>query len=239
MKPVLIVTHLDDRLAGLASECLQAAGCAIASAHPDDRAALPALHEISGIVSLGGDQSASRSAAEPFLSAEVALMAAALHDGVPVLGICLGAQLLAVAAGGRVSTMDRMYAGWPALTPLPALAADPLFGSLAAGPRVLEWHEDVIDLPAGATPLATPGPGAELFRIGPAAWGSQAHLEATPEMLLDVWLADPGGIAQVQRAGNDIEEFRSTSRELLPVQMAAARPVFSAFAGLTLLADGQ
>jgi len=130
--------------------------------------------------------------------------------------------------------MDRMYAGWPVLTPLPAMAADPLFGSLAAGLRVLEWHEDVIELPAGATPLATPGPGAELFRIGRAAWGSQAHLEATPEMLLDDWLADPGGIAQIQHAGNDVDAFRAASRELLPVQMAAARPVFSAFARLSL-----
>ena len=84
--------------------------------------------------------------------------------------------------------------------------------------------------PGAAQLLATSeGPGAALFRIGSSAWGSQAHLELTPEMLVDAWLADPAEAADVIAAGHDLNEFRTRSRELLVGQMAAARPMFEAF----------
>lgn len=233
MKPALIITHLEDRDEGLAREELDRAGCAVIVRHAEDRDTLPSIEEISGVVSLGGNQSATRVAEDPFLTAELSLLHAALTQALPTLGICLGAQLIAVAAGGAVGTMARIFAGWPALTPRPALAADAVFGGLRAGLRVLKWHEDTIDLPAGAAALAdTPGPGAGLFRIGAAAWGSQAHLEVTPRMLFDAWLAEEDGIAQIRSAGRDPEDFRAESEEWLPPQMAAARPVFAAFAGL-------
>ncbi|MGA2013642.1 MAG: type 1 glutamine amidotransferase [Solirubrobacteraceae bacterium] len=235
MKPALIITHLEDRDAGLVSEALAAASCPMITRHPDDAQPLPAVDEISGIVSMGGNQSATRAGRDPFLRSEVGLMADALAGGVPVLGMCLGAQLLAVAGGGGVSTMERMYAGWPELTPLPARREDPLWRALPPRLRVLKWHEDVIDPPRRATALcATPGPGASLFRIGPAAWGSQVHFEATPAMLFDAWLAEDDGVAQIEAAGHDIDAFRARSAELLPVQMSAARPVFAAFAQLVV-----
>jgi GMP synthase-like glutamine amidotransferase len=172
---------------------------------------------------------------DPFLSAEVELMRAALDHETPVIGMCLGAQLLAVAAGGRVSTLDSMYVGWPELSPLAAISADPLFAGLTPQLPVLKWHEDVIDPPPEAVVLGTtPSPGAALFRVGRAAWGSQAHLEVDEPMVLDGWLAEPRGIAQVEAAGYRIEGFAAQSRERLPDQMAAARPVFSAFAELAI-----
>ncbi len=239
MKPTLIITHLEDRDEGLAREELERAGCAVIARHAEDRDTLPSIEEVSGIVSLGGNQSATRVADDPFLLSELSLLRAALGQALPTLGICLGAQLLAVAAGGAVGTMERMFAGWPALTPRTALAADPVFAALPAGLRVLHWHEDTIGLPAGAAALGdTPGPGAGLFRIGAAAWGSQAHLEATPRLLLDAWLAEEDGIAQIRSAGRDPEDFRAESAELLPAQMAAARPVFAAFAGLVRAPSG-
>jgi GMP synthase (glutamine-hydrolysing) len=235
MKPILIVTHLEDRHTGLVRDSLEGAGSPVVEWNPLDDAPARAVAEISGIVSLGGRMSATEIDRHPFLAAEVELMCAALAGEVPILGMCLGAQLLAVASGGRVSTMERMYVGWPALAPLAAAHEDPLFGGLAPGLPVLKWHEDVIEIPAGAVVLGTtPSPGAALFRVGSAAWGSQMHLELTPSMLLDGWLAEPRGVAEIESAGYQIDAFRAESRGRLEVQMAASRPVFSRFAQVAL-----
>jgi GMP synthase-like glutamine amidotransferase len=242
MRPVLIITHLVDRHVGLVRDALRASGCNVVERHAAAGEALPAAGEVAGIVSLGGRQSATRAAEDPFLDAEVTLLRAALADDVPVLGMCLGAQLLAVAAGGEVVNAGRISAGWPDLVLLPAAASDPVFGELPPRLPVLKWHEDVIELPGDRRPLgsserpgaarllgSSKGPGAALFRIGSSAWGSQAHLELTPELLVDIWLADPVEAADVIAAGHDLDEFRVRSRELLVGQMAAARPMFEAF----------
>jgi GMP synthase (glutamine-hydrolysing) len=240
VKPALIVTHLEDRQNGLIRESLERAGCPVREFNPLDQAPMPAIDELSGIVSLGGRVSATQADRDPFLAGELALMAAALDRGMPVLGMCLGAQLLAVAAGGRVTTMERMYVGWPQLECLPAAGDDPVFADLETGLPVLKWHEDIIDLPSGATVLATtPSPGAALFRVGPTAWGSQMHLELTPSMLLDGWLAKPGDVAEIEGAGHDIDEFRTLSAGRLRAQMAAARSAFSRFAGVIRAAAGE
>ena len=230
MRPVLIVTHLLDRQVGLVRDALQASGCDVIERHAVAGDPLPAADELAGIVSLGGRQSATRADDDPFLATEMALLRAALDDDMPVLGMCLGAQLLAVAAGGKVVNGGRMYAGWPDLAVVPAAAVDPVFGGLPPRLPVLKWHEDVIEPPDGEPVLgSSDGPGAALFRIGSSAWASQAHLELTPEMLVDGWLADPAEAADVIAAGHDLDEFRARSRELLVGQMAAAEPMFEAF----------
>jgi GMP synthase (glutamine-hydrolysing) len=233
MKQMLIVTHLDDRHPGLARECLQDAGCPVIQVDSVDGGSLPPVTEISGIVSLGGRDSATRASGDPFLSSEVSLMADALDAGIPVLGMCLGAQLLAVAGGGHVTAMGRMVAGWPELSLLPEAAQDPVFAGLPDNLPVLKWHEDEIAAPPGAVVLGTtPGPGAALFRLGSSAWGSQAHLELTPSLLIDDWLSDPGGAQEIEDAGHPIAEFRSESARRLVTQIAAARSVFTRFAAV-------
>jgi GMP synthase-like glutamine amidotransferase len=235
MRPVLIVTHLADRQVGLTRDALQASGCDVIERHALAGDTLPAVDEVAGIVSLGGRQSATRAAADPFLAAEVALLRAALDDDVPILGMCLGAQLLAVAADGEVVNAGSIYAGWPDLVRLPAAGSDPLFAGLPPRLPVLKWHEDVIEAPGAARLLGTSdGPGAALFRIGLSAWGSQAHLELTPELLVDGWLADPAEAVDVTAAGHDLDAFRARSRELLVGQMAVARPMFESFGRIAL-----
>lgn len=232
MRPVLIVTHLDDRSPGLAREALERAGCSVREVNSADGPDW-ALDQIAGIISLGGEQSATAADDDPFLAAEVALMRAAIERETPVLGMCLGAQLLAVAAGGQVTRAEQMIVGWPELSPLPSAGQDPLFGTLPAGLPVLKWHEDVIAGPDQATLLATTeDEGTTLFRVGSSAWGSQAHLEATPSLLIDTWSASDDGAAQIEAAGYELDVFRRYSRERLETQMAAARPIFTRFGEL-------
>jgi GMP synthase-like glutamine amidotransferase len=232
MKPALIVTHLADRHSGLVGEAFAHSGYPVIEHNLIDDAPLPSVDELSAVVSLGGRESATDLGRHPFLAQEVALLRAALQRGVPILGLCLGAQLLAVAAGGMVSTMDSLCLGWPELARLPAAPRDPVFAELASGLSVLKWHEDRIDAPPGATLLASSPPGTALFRVGPVAWGSQMHLEVTPSMLLDGWLTEADGIAEIEAAGRPIADFRSECRVRLPAQMAAARRVLMRFVHL-------
>jgi GMP synthase-like glutamine amidotransferase len=233
VKPTLIITHLPDRQDGIVRQALQAAGCDVIARNPDDTEPLPAADEIAGVVTLGGRQSATRVAQDPFLIAEVELLQSALAQRVPILGMCLGAQLLAVAAGGTVAYSGKMNAGWPELNVLPAAAGDPLFAGFPERLPVLAWHEDIIEMPPRATELAvTPGPGAALFRVGDSAWGSQPHLELTPAMLIEGWTVEPADVAEIEGAGHRIDDFRAESRDHLVAQMAASRPMFTAFGRL-------
>ncbi|HEY2260534.1 MAG TPA: type 1 glutamine amidotransferase [Solirubrobacteraceae bacterium] len=232
MKPALIITHMESRRAGLVRQSFAAAGRPVLDWNPLEGAPPPALEGLAGIVSLGGRASATQVPRDEHLQAEVRLLQEGLAKGVPILGLCLGAQLLAVAAGGRVRAMERMYVGWAELSLLPAAREDPLFSRLPSGLATMKWHEDMIQAPDDALVLGeTPGtPGTALFRAGPAAWGSQMHLEVDAAMLIDGWMSGPRGIAELTAAGYDADAFRAQSARRLEVQMAAARPVFDRFA---------
>jgi GMP synthase-like glutamine amidotransferase len=239
IKPTVIVTHGDHKRAGIARERLVAAGCPILDWEwtPAGQPMTPpaALDDIAGIISMGGIQSATRVAEDPFLSAEVALMRDALEHQLPVLGMCLGGQLLAVAVGGRVRPMGHMYFGWPQLTLHDDAAADPLFSALPSGLQALKWHEDWIEAPPGAVVLGDTGnvtPGTALYRVGSNAWGSQMHLEADIPMVIGSWMASPSGVANLEAAGYDVDAVREETARRLEVQMEAARPVFDRFAQL-------
>jgi GMP synthase (glutamine-hydrolysing) len=232
MRPVLLITHLQHGLFGLVGEALDAAGVPVLRRNLFSDTGLPALDEISAVASLGGQMSVTEIARYPFLTEELELMKGALDAQIPVLGLCLGAQLLALAAGGRVSRMGQPYIGWPQMAFEAGADDDPLFHDLPSGTRIIKWHHDAIDRPPSATVLAsTQGPGSAIFRAGTSAWGSQMHLEATPEMLFDNWLPDPVEQNALAQAGLEPDAFLEESRRLLPEQMSAMRIVFDRFAG--------
>jgi GMP synthase-like glutamine amidotransferase len=232
MRPTLIITHLTDRDSGLVEQVLAEHGLPVVACDALEQASLPAIDELGAIVSLGGSMSATELHRHPFLAEEVGFLRAALERRLPILGLCLGAQLLALAGGGLVSKIGRLCLGWPRLSMLAEARRDPVFAELPAGLPVLKWHEDRIDAPPGAAVLASSPPGTALFRVGTVAWGSQMHLEVTPSMLLDGWLTEASGVAKIEAAGRPIADFHAECSARLPAQMAAARQVFSRFAGL-------
>jgi len=227
--PVIACLHnLEDAFTGHAGPAMQAEGIALDERFLCDGDALPELGGIDGVLALGGEQSVRDIASDPVLAAEAELLREAVARGVPVLGVCLGAQLLAHALGGSVARLPQRMIRWTAIEPLPAAADDPVVGALPAGARALHWNEDGFEPPPGAVELLRrPGGTAEAFRVGDCAWGVQFHPEVHPEGL-DGWYRT--GYMELPEAGVTEEQARAADAEHLPGQPALAEALFGGFA---------
>jgi len=141
---------------------------------------LPELGVFDVLVVMGGPMSVLEVERYPWMALEMDLIRKAVHAGKAVLGICLGAQLLARALGGRVYPAPEKEIGWWEVT-----AADHKGRAIVNLPRrftPLHWHGDTFELPPGALHLArSPGCENQAFQFGERALGLQFHLEATPE----------------------------------------------------------
>jgi GMP synthase (glutamine-hydrolysing) len=193
---LLVVQNAESDPVGRLGDWLVAAGLELDLLRPYDGAVLPADlagagREYAGLLVLGGGMSATDDAATPWLPQVRALLREAVAREVPTLGVCLGAQLLATANGGRVApNPDGPEFGAQLIAKRAACADDPLFGALPITPDVIQWHFDAIDpLPPGAVQLASsPVCDMQAFRLGRLAWGIQFHIETTPE-LVRAWAA--------------------------------------------------
>jgi len=221
MKTCLALRHVAFEDLGSFEPLLRAAGYQVVyhDAGYDDLAAIdPLVPDL--MVVLGGPIGAYDSALYPFLDDELRLIAARLAAGTPLLGLCLGAQLMARALGARVAPNPAgREIGWSPLTLTPAGQASPL-GELAGLP-VLHWHGDVFDLPPGAVPLAstelTPN---QAFRHG-RALGLQFHPEVTARGI-ERWLI--GHAAEIGAAGLSVPALRAaTATHAAPLARQAAR----------------
>lgn len=141
-----------------------------------------------GLICMGGEMGAWDDEVAPWLPATRELMAAAVRDRTPTLGVCLGSQLLAAATGGTVEVApDGPEIGTYLTAKRDAAEADPLFAALPMTPDVMHFHYDVVSqLPPGAVLLlSSNGYPHQAFRIGSAAWGLQFHIEAPAEVVRD------------------------------------------------------
>jgi len=225
---IAVLHHLERPFLGHAGAVLGAAGVVLDERDVRGGDALPDLSEVDGIVSLGGEQSVLDIDDEPALGAEAALLRAAVQRDVPVLGVCLGGQLLAHALGGGVLRRPRRLVAWVPLEPLDAAREDPLLGALPEGAAGLHFNEDGVKLPPGAVELLRGGEhGAEAFRVGSMAWGVQFHAEVDADVL-DGWYRDwPHALAQ---AGVTETQARAGDARHLPGQRALSEALFGGFA---------
>jgi GMP synthase-like glutamine amidotransferase len=177
----LVVQHLPPEGPYLIAGALENAGISVELCQVFAGDQPPAsLDGYNGLVVMGGPMSAASDEGFPTRTAEVHLLEDALEHRVPALGVCLGAQLLAIAAGGKVYPgAEGPEIGWAPVSLMVGEAEqDLLFGDLPTELTVLHWHGDTFDLPPGATHLATSKTYPnQAFRAGPRAWGLQFHLE--------------------------------------------------------------
>lgn len=190
----------------------------------------PAASSMRALIVMGGPMGVYEQDRYPFLKKELALMKRMVSAGKPVLGVCLGSQLLAAALGRRVYPNERKEIGWYKVKLTPAGKRDPLFHDLPSEPQVFQWHGDTFDLPRGAALLATsPLCRNQAFRIGQRAWGLQFHLETDPPMIRD-WLGQPGTDRELHNAGVREAAIRAGLRARWPRMKPSAEKTFSAFA---------
>lgn len=206
-------------------------GREVITAHPLNGDRLPGHDKVAGAVFMGGPMGVEETEAYPALAVECEWLAGAIGAGLPILGVCLGAQLIARALGASVGP-----GGAPEIGFATVRIRDPgdlVLGPLAPDATVLHWHGEVFDLPEGAELLAwSAHTQVQAFRVK-NAWGVLFHAEADAE-LVEQWLAVPEMSAQARAAlGSDAEStLRSQAAEHGAGLIARSTPGFRAFADL-------
>jgi len=215
--PVAVLQHADYEGPGLLGPLLASAGCSVLVVRPDRGEPLPAVGSLAGLVVLGGPMGVGDVDAFPWLAAERSLLADGVAAGLPVLGICLGAQQLAAALGAEVRPAPAPEVGLGTVVLTPAGRRDPVLGPEYGGLGLTEvpcvhWHGDTFTLPEGAVHLAaTRSVPHQAFRVGRHAYGLQFHVEVdrdlatawAPHLPADVVL-DPVRVAAVAATGQRV-----------------------------------
>jgi GMP synthase (glutamine-hydrolysing) len=225
MARIMVLKHVAAEPLGLLDPMIRSRGHRIRyvnfQRHPD---AEPTLDRYQALVVLGGPMNVAETDRHPHLLTECRLIEEALAQRIPVLGICLGAQLLAHVLGARVAPAGRPEIGWYPIRPrTPAAAADPVMHPLDAELPVFQWHSYGFDIPAGAVHLAESDdcPG-QAMGYDDIAWGFQFHLELD-ESLIRRWLNSPAYLRELEASGlertpagilEDTQRFLADTRSL-------------------------
>jgi GMP synthase (glutamine-hydrolysing) len=228
MRPVLLIGHDPNETFGLAPAALAESGVEVVEHRALTGSALPPVEAVSGVVVFGGSMNVDMTDRYPFLQEERALVRGAVDAGVPFLGICLGAQMLARAMDRDVYPAGIRELAFNVLHLTPEASNDPLMSVFYEGDLVFHWHEDTFDPPEGATILGT-GDEVRLqaFRIGDLAWGLQFHFEID-RTELEIWL-DAAGEDVVRAWGKSTAQVLDEADRFLAIQEARANEVFGRF----------
>lgn len=212
MRKILVFQHVAHELLGTLNPLLKDSGFRIRYVNFDrDPTARPSLDGYFGLVVLGGPMNVDQVDLYPFLAVEVELVAEALQRGMPVLGICLGSQIMARALGADVRPHHSKEIGWYQINPTAAGADDPVFAGMSDTEHIFQWHGDTFDIPSGAVHLASsPDCENQAFRYGDTAYGFQFHLEVDRPMV-ERWLTVPHNRQEIADLNGaiDPEQIRS------------------------------
>ena len=206
MPRLLVCQHVPHEILGTLNPLLKSAGFRIRyvnfGRHPD---AAPSLEGYQGLIVLGGPMSVNETAEHPHLTTEMRLIESALEKDLPVLGICLGAQLIAKTLGSKVYRNREKEIGWYDVAPTEHAADDPLVGHFEASEKIFQWHGDTFDLPHGARHLATSFVcEQQAFRYGENVYALQFHMEVD-EPMIERWLKVPENVEVIKRLEGDVD----------------------------------
>jgi GMP synthase (glutamine-hydrolysing) len=199
--------------------------------HPD---AKPDVDRYRGLILLGGPMNVEDQHRRPHLKTELRAIERALEQGKPVLGICLGAQLLAHVLGAPVQRHAQAEIGWCDLRISADGRSDPVLGVAGERLPVFQWHSYSYELPRDATHLASSAAcEQQAFRFGSNAYGFQFHLEADAAVI-ERWLTLPSFRAELAAAGlpTDEQMIRAETAKQIAATLRTADAVFNNFLDL-------
>jgi GMP synthase (glutamine-hydrolysing) len=232
MKPVLALRHVPHEGLGTIEDALRQVQIPF-SVVDVFREPLSQFHprQFGGLIVMGGPMNVDETDRYPFLADEVQWIRQAIAADLPVLGVCLGSQLLAKALGARVYPNRVKEIGWYQIELTNDGQGDLLFHTCQPTETVFQWHGDTFDLPAETVQLArSPQCENQAFRYSRGVYGLQFHLEVTLEIISD-WLGEPGNCGEL--AGLDYIDAEAIRREtpakIGPLKSVADR-VFRTFA---------
>ena len=226
MIDVLAIVHSSNVGAGVFGDAVRARGDRLVEWIPTSNDDVP---RADAVLAFGGAMNVDQQAEHPWLRAELDILRRFLDAEMPVLGVCLGAQLLAQAAGAHVGPARAPEIGWLPVELTAAASDDPLFESVPQRFDAFQWHHYAFDVPPGATELARSAVCSQAFRLEERAWGIQFHPEVTREQVQS-WLEEKDGVdidwdafaAETQRRIADWNTFGLTLCDAF-LQAASAR----------------
>lgn len=199
-----------------------------------DPDAQPNVDRYQGLIVLGGPMNVDEQHRHPHLKTELLAIESALKQDKPVLGICLGAQLLAHVLGAPVVPHERHEIGWYDLETTAEGRRDAVIGTLGERAPVFQWHGRTYGLPTGAVQLArTASCEQQAFRFGETAYGFQFHLEADTKMI-ERWLRTPAYLDELQSSAlpHDAAGIRAVTADRMAAMQPLAETVFNGFLDL-------
>ncbi len=206
MKKVLVFQHVPYEILGTFDPLLRAAGYRVRYVNfGREPEAEPDVGKYQGLVILGGPMNVDMTEEYPHLETEVRLIKKAMEQGIPILGICLGAQLIAKTLGSRGYENPEKEIGWYDISLTDAGKDDPVMCHLEDTGKIFEWHSHTFDLPQGAVHLAH-GAGCQnqAFRYGDNVYGFQFHMEVD-QALVERWLNTPVYQAEIVQTNGKID----------------------------------
>ena len=231
MSKVLIIQHVRAETPGTLGEILGAAHIPTKIVRVFQGERVPAaLGDAAGLVVMGGPMGVYEQERYPFLRRELRLIEQALKKEKPILGICLGSQLLAATLGAEVKPGRRKEIGWHRLRMKKTAAADPLWSGIASSFTAYHWHGDIFALPRGAVSLASSDMTRhQAFRYGKNAYGFLFHMEVTEKIISDMVRAFAGELREAK--SNKAAIMLGVKKHLLRLN-EIGDTVFSRWAGL-------
>jgi GMP synthase (glutamine-hydrolysing) len=199
----LAISHERDAGPGVFAEAIEASGHELDVWHVAETATPPADPlAYDAVMTFGGSMHVDQGQSHPWIEPEKALLTELLDAGVPLLGVCLGCQLLVEAGGGEARRAREPEIGWHAVEVTPDGVDDPLIGPLAPSFEAFQWHSYECLPPAGAVVLARSALCVQAYRLADAAWGIQFHAEVAAADAAR-WIAEYGSDPDAVRAGVD------------------------------------
>jgi GMP synthase (glutamine-hydrolysing) len=224
----LAVVHQRDAGPGVFAEAVHASGWDLDQwlrVETDTPPADPERYD--AVMVFGGAMHADHEERHPWLADEKAMLRELVDRGMPLLGVCLGSQLLAEAAGGSARRARAPEIGWYEVDVTPEGARDPVLASLAPKFTAFQWHSYEFTLPPGATPLARSDVCLQAFRLGNAI-GIQFHAEVSATDA-EAWIDDYRADEDAVRIGVDPKDLRRRTHESIGVWNDVGRALCDRF----------